>query len=129
MNGGRRQMDEKGIIEITTDGDITIVSFGSETITGLSGLEQISEELRGFIAANQPKKIVVDFCGVKFFSSQMLGLLVDVWRRLSDYGGVVSISGINPQLSRVFKITSLDRIFKFYPDRADAVKSISDKEL
>jgi anti-sigma B factor antagonist len=129
MNGGRRRMDEKGIIEITTDGDITIVSFGAETITGLSGLEQISEELRGFIAANQPKKIVVDFWGVKFFSSQMLGLLVDVWRKLSDYGGVVLISGINPQLSRVFKITSLDRIFKFYPDRADAVKSISDKEL
>ena len=122
-------MDEKGIIEITTDGDITIVSFGAETITGLSGLEKISEELRGFIAANQPKKIVVDFCGVKFFSSQMLGLLVDVWRKLSDYGGVVLISGINPQLSRVFKITNLDRIFKFYPDRADAVKSISDKEL
>jgi len=122
-------MDEKGIIEITTDGDITIVSFGAETITGLSGLEQISEELREFIAANQPKKMVVDFCGVKFFSSQMLGLLVDVWRKLSDYGGVVLISGINPQLSRVFKITSLDRIFKFYPDRTDAVKSISDKEL
>jgi anti-sigma B factor antagonist len=121
-------MDEKGIIEITTDGDITIVSFGAETITGLSGLEKISEQLREFIAANQPKKIVVDFCGVKFFSSQMLGLLVDVWRKLSDYGGVVLISGINPQLSRVFKITSLDRIFKFYPDRADAVKSISDKE-
>ncbi len=128
MHRGLSQMDEKGIIEITTDGDITIVSFGAETITGLSGLEQISEELRGFIAANQPKKIVVDFCGVKFFSSQMLGLLVDVWRKLSDYGGVVSISGINPQLSRVFKITNLDRIFKFYPDRADAVKSISDKE-
>ncbi len=129
MHRGLSQMDEKGIIEITTDGDITIVSFGAETITGLSGLEQISEELREFIAANQPKKMVVDFCGVKFFSSQMLGLLVDVWRKLSDYGGVVLISGINPQLSRVFKITSLDRIFKFYPDRTDAVKSISDKEL
>ena len=129
MHRGLSQMDEKGIIEITTDGDITIVSFGAETITGLSGLEQISEQLREFIAANQPKKMVVDFCGVKFFSSQMLGLLVDVWRKLSDYGGVVLISGINPQLSRVFKITSLDRIFKFYPDRADAVKSISDKEL
>ena len=76
MHRGLSQMDEKGIIEITTDGDITIVSFGAETITGLSGLEQISEELREFIAANQPKKMVVDFCGVKFFSSQMLGLLV-----------------------------------------------------
>jgi len=121
-------MDEKGIIEITTADDVAIVSFGSESITGLSGLEQMSEQLREFIAANQPKKMVVDFYGVKFFSSQMLGLLVDVWRKLSDYGGVVLISGINPQLSRVFKITNLDRIFKFYPDRASALEAISDRE-
>jgi len=128
MHRGQNQMDEKGIIEITTAGDVAIVSFGAESITGLSGLEQMSEQLREFIAANQPKKMVVDFCGVKFFSSQMLGLLVDVWRKLSDYGGVVLISGINPQLSRVFKITNLDRIFKFYPDRASALEAISDRE-
>lgn len=59
----------------------------------------------------------------------MLGLLVDTWRKLSDYGGIVLISGINPQLNRVFKITNLDKIFDFYPDRASAVKAISQKKL
>ena len=121
-------MDAEQIIQISTDGNVTIVSFGSETITGLSGLEQINERLRSLIADNQPAKIVVDFDGVKFFSSQVLGLLVDVWRRLSDYGGIMLISGINPQLNRVFKITNLDKIFEFYPDRASAVKAMHDKE-
>ena len=122
-------MDAEQIIQISTDGNVTIVSFGMETITGLSGLEQINERLRSLIADNQPAKIVVDFDGVKFFSSQVLGLLVDVWRRLSDYGGIMLISGINPQLNRVFKITNLDKIFEFYPDRASAVKAMHDKEL
>ena len=121
-------MDAEQIIQISTDGNVTIVSFGSETITGLSGLEQINERLRSLIADDQPAKIVVDFDGVKFFSSQVLGLLVDVWRRLSDYGGIMLISGINPQLNRVFKITNLDKIFEFYPDRASAVKAMHDKE-
>lgn len=121
-------MDEKSMIEITTADDVTVVSFSAESITGVSGLDRISEKLREFISANQPSKMVVDFCGVKFFSSQVLGLLVDVWRRLSDYGGVVLISGINPQLSRVFKITSLDKIFRFYADKAGAVKAISKKQ-
>ncbi|MHC4722216.1 MAG: STAS domain-containing protein, partial [Planctomycetota bacterium] len=89
-------MDAEQIIQISTDGNVTIVSFGMETITGLSGLEQINERLRSLIADNRPAKIVVDFDGVKFFSSQVLGLLVDVWRRLSDYGGTMLISGINP---------------------------------
>jgi len=122
-------MDVKQIIQITTDGDVTIVSFGLETITGLSGLEQINKRLRALIADDQPGKIVVDFDGVKFFSSQVLGLLVDVWRRLSDYGGIMLISGINPQLNRVFKITNLDKIFEFYPDRASAVKAMRQKKL
>ncbi len=122
-------MDAEQIIQISTDGNVTIVSFGTETITGLSGLEQINERLRSLIADDQPAKIVVDFDGVKFFSSQVLGLLVDVWRRLSDYGGIMLISGINPQLNRVFKITNLDKIFEFYPDRASAVKAMHDKEL
>ena len=121
-------MDAEQIIQISTDGNVTIVSFGSETITGLSGLEQINERLRSLIADDQPAKIVVDFDGVKFFSSQVLGLLVDVWRRLSDYGGIMLISGINPQLNRVFKITNLDKIFEFYPDKASAVKAMHDKE-
>ena len=122
-------MDVKQIIQITTDGDVTIVSFGLETITGLSGLEQINERLRALIADDQPGKIVVDFDGVKFFSSQVLGLLVDVWRKLSDYGGIMLISGINPQLNRVFKITNLDKIFEFYPNRASAVKAMRQKKL
>ena len=122
-------MDVKQIIQITTDGDVTIVSFGLETITGLSGLEQINERLRALIADDQPGKIVVDFDGVKFFSSQVLGLLVDVWRRLSDYGGGMLISGINPQLNRVFKITNLDKIFEFHPDRASAVRAMRQKKL
>lgn len=121
-------MDAEQIIQISTDGNVTIVSFVMETITGLSGLEQINERLRSLIADNQPAKIVVDFDGVKFFSSQVLGLLVDVWRRLSDYGGIMLISGINPQLNRVFKITNLDKIFEFYPDRASAVKAMHDKK-
>jgi anti-anti-sigma regulatory factor len=54
---------------------------------------------------------------------------VDIWRKLGEYGGIMLISGINPQLNRIFKITNLDKIFEFYPDRAGAIKAIKDKEL
>ena len=122
-------MDTEQIIQINKEGDVTIVSFGLETITGLSGLEQVNERLRALIADDRPGRIIVDFAGVKFFSSQVLGLLVEVWRRLNDYGGIMLISGINPQLNRVFKITNLDKIFDFYPDRASAIKSIGQQKL
>jgi anti-sigma B factor antagonist len=114
-------MEKKAIIEIEPRGSVSVMSFASASIGGIDEIEQISTEIRGYIEKNQPKRVVVDFNGVKFFSSQMLGLLVDIWRRLREYDGKVFISGINPQLSRVFKITNLDRIFEFYPDMESAV--------
>ena len=120
-------MDEKQIIEIADEDGVKVVSFAAESISAALDVEQVAGELREFVLANKPRRIVVDFAGVKFFSSQILGLLVDVWRKLQNYGGVFVISGINPQLNRVFKITNLDKIFEFYPDRAGAVSAIRDK--
>jgi len=122
-------MEENNLIDISTDSGVTIISFRLASISGVSGLEQLSNELRNYITDNKPKEVVVDFLGVKFFSSQMLGLLVDMWRKITEYEGVLLISGINPQLSRVFKITNLDKIFQFCPDRQTAVKRIKDKRV
>ena len=117
-------MDKQALINIETSGDITVVSFNTPSICGVAGVEKISTELRQFVISTKPKKLIIDFCGVKFFSSQMLGLLVDIWRKLTDAGGQLIISGIDPQLGRVFKITNLDKIFKFYPDRDQAINAM-----
>ena len=120
-------MDEKALTKIETRGSVGIISFASASIGGIDDIEQISGEVRDYIEKNHPRKVIVDFDGVRFFSSQMLGLLVDIWRRGSEYDGRVFISGINPQLGRVFKITNLDRIFKFYPDMESAVAAAKAK--
>jgi anti-sigma B factor antagonist len=118
-------MDEKQTIEITANEDVTVVVFNAACISGVEDIQAASEKVTRFIAENCPQKMVVDFQQVKFFTSQTLGLLMDIWRRLKDYDGRVVISGINPQLHRVFKITNLDKIFEFYPDRQSALESIS----
>ncbi len=111
-------------IDIEIVDDVTVVSFVVYAISSVNGIEAVSEQIRAYIAENQPDKMVVDFSKVKFLSSQMLGLLVDVWRRLGVYGGHLVISGINPQLNRVFKITNLDKIFEFAADKDSAVEQI-----
>ncbi len=122
--GNRRLMDDKKMIEFVTHRDVTVVSFNEASIYSVSDIDQVNEELRQFVERDKPKKMIVDFSGVKFISSQMLGLLVDLWRKMTEYGGVVLISGIVPQLNRVFKITNLDKIFDFYPDAESALKTL-----
>lgn len=122
--GAWGRMHEKTDVEITTQDNVTIVRFSSSFISAVQDLDDISKKITDFISANYPQKIVVDFHRVKFFSSSILGLLVYVRRKLQDYGGQIVISGINPQLHRVFKITNLDKIFNFYPDKETAAKAI-----
>jgi anti-sigma B factor antagonist len=87
-------------------------------------MEKIAETLQGLIQNHQTRKMVIDFSNVCFFSSQMLGLLVNIWRHMKDVGGILLISGINPQLTRVFRITHLDKLFDFYDDLEAAVASL-----
>lgn len=112
------------IIEVETFGGITVISFLAGSISGVSDVEESSAELGKFIDQSEPARVVVDFEGVRFFSSQVLGMLVDIWKRLRKFEGKVVISGINPDLSRVFRITNLDRLFDFYQDRQSALEAL-----
>lgn len=112
------------ILEINADDDILVVSFKQPSIGGIGQVEKIAEPLRDLVQQNQSCKMILDFSDVQFFSSQMLGLLVDLWRRLKDSGGALLISGINPQLTRVFRITHLDKLFDFYDDTDAAVSAL-----
>ncbi|MBN1124395.1 MAG: STAS domain-containing protein [Sedimentisphaerales bacterium] len=118
-------MSERNIMEITKVDDAAVVSFVRQSIGSAAGVEEITDQLRRFVTEQKPPKVVVDFTGVKFFSSMMLGLLVDVWKRMRKYGGRLLISGIDPQLTRVFRITNLDTIFEFAPDRNAALSKLN----
>ena len=118
-------MSETAAVEITSKPDVTIVSFNATSISGLAGIEEASKTISKFILDNCPRKIVVDFERVKFFSSQTLGLIMEMWKKLQNYGGKVVICGIEPQLHRVFKITNLDKIFEFFPDKDSAVAALA----
>lgn len=118
-------MDCKVRIEITKEDNLGIVSFKDSCISDVEGIAAASRQIKKFIEENRPAKIIFDFTGVKFFSSQVLGLLLDIRAALQPYNGQVVVSAINPQLHRVFKITNLDKIFRFYPNRDSAVKTVN----
>ena len=111
--------------EITIEANTAIVAFKSASISDVDGITNASSLIKEFIEKNEPKRLVFDFEGVKFFSSQVLGLLLDIRSKMSKHNGEVVISAINPQLHRVFKITNLDKVFKFFPDKESVLKITS----
>jgi len=114
-------MQEEIGLDIARDGNVAIASFKSACISDAEEITKASTQLRQYIQADPPKRMVFDFDGVKFFSSQVLGLLLEARAHLRPHDGDVAVTSLNPQLLRVFKITNLDKIFRLYPDLATAV--------
>ena len=116
-------MVEETIGQISSEGDVAIITFRKGSISNIEDISATAEHIAGFIEANHPRLVIFDFKDVKFFSSRVLGLLLETRASLSSYNGEVFISGINPQLHRVFKITNLDQVFDFFPDTESAIKA------
>ena len=116
-------MPEEIIGQITKQGDTAIVTFKHSSISNVEDISITAEYIAKFIEANRPNRVIFDFNGVKFFSSRVLGMLLETRAALIGWNGQVLVSSINPQLHRVFKITNLDTVFEFFPDSESAVKS------
>ena len=120
-------MKRKTGIEITGGNSVAVVAFRGASVTDIEEIRSSAEQVGRFIGDNHPKKIVFDFTNVRFFSSQVLGLLLDMRQSVQPFNGEVVISAINPQLHRIFRITNLDRIFRFFPDTESAVNENDNK--
>ncbi|MBL7143140.1 MAG: STAS domain-containing protein [Phycisphaerae bacterium] len=118
-------MNEEIGVEVTNESGAAVVVFKSASVSEVEAITTASKQIKAFIDENQPNKMIFDFESVKFFSSQVLGLLLDIRSKLKPYNGEVVISAINPQLHRVFKITNLDKVFRFFPDKESAFQAIN----
>ena len=118
-------MEEKVDVKISHEDSIAIVAFKADSIIDVDGIATASKQIKEFVDENHPNCLIFDFRGVKFFSSLVLGVLLEIRSKLAMYNGEVAISAINPQLHKVFQITNLDKIFKFFPDKETAVRAVS----
>jgi anti-sigma B factor antagonist len=118
-------MDQKDSIQITQHGPVAVVVFAMASITDAQVIAMASKKIHEFLEGEaRPGWIIFDFEGVNFFSSQILGLLLEIRARMQATGGKVLISAVSPSLLRVFKTTNLDRIFKIFPNSRAAMEAL-----
>jgi anti-anti-sigma factor len=111
-------------IEIVSENSVSVLSFTESSITDSEKISEMAKQIAKFLSDENPDYFIFDFEGVRFFSSQMLGLLLQARDIIIHLGGTILVSSIDPQLYRVFKITNLNTIFTFYPDKESAIRSV-----
>lgn len=101
--------------------DVTVVQFQESAILDALMIQEISEELNHLVEAQHQQKLLLDFMKVKFLSSSALGILVTLRKKVDANKGDLVICGMNPELRKVFKITNLEKLFKFADDEPSAM--------
>jgi len=70
------------------------------------------------------KDVVVDFTSTTFIDSTTLGVLVGGVKRLRSSDGQLSIVCSDRNITKIFEITGLDKVFTIYSSRAEALAGI-----
>ena len=70
------------------------------------------------------KEVVVDLSNTTFIDSTTLGVLVGGVKRLRPNGGQLTLVCSDRNITKIFEITGLDRVFPIYASRAEAVENI-----
>src|SRR5438270_10317146 len=70
------------------------------------------------------KEVVVDFTNTTFIDSTTLGVLVGGVKRLRTNEGRLSLVCSDRNITKIFEITGLDKVFDIYATRDEAVSSL-----
>jgi anti-sigma B factor antagonist len=76
------------------------------------------------VIAQGAKEVVVDFSDTTFIDSTTLGVLVGGVKRLRTNEGQLSLVCSDRNITKIFEITGLDRVFTIYESRDEAVSAI-----
>ena len=77
------------------------------------------------VIAKQAKEVIVDFSDTTFIDSTTLGVLVGGVKRLRANDGQLSLVCSDRNITKIFEITGLDRVFTIYPTREEAVSKLA----
>ena len=118
MSSLRTQMNE----------DVLVVYFTDAKILDEARIQLIGQELTSSAAsAAQNKKMLVNFQGVQFMSSAMIGKLVLLNKKCKTDEVALKMCTISPNVLEVFKITKLNKVFEIFDTEEKALKAFKGK--
>jgi len=77
------------------------------------------------VIAQGGKDVIVDFTNTTFIDSTTLGVLVGGVKRLRTNDGQLSLVCNDRNITKIFEITGLDRVFTIHATRDEAVGALS----
>jgi anti-sigma B factor antagonist len=102
----------------TTDGGITVVMPSGRL--DVSGAPTLKAAIGDVVKDGTPR-LVIDMEGVSFVDSTGLGSVIAALKLVRGSKGDLRLAAPNQQVRVVLELTTLDRVFAYYPTVEDAL--------
>ncbi|MBA4019114.1 MAG: anti-sigma factor antagonist [Pirellula sp.] len=118
MSGNRR-------LEVSEVGDVTVVRFVDRKILDVTNIHELGRELFALVEEQNRKKLLLNFTTVEFLSSETLGELIKLEKKVKQHTGRLMLTNIKPEIYEVFAITRLNKLFDIRDEEAEALAAFS----
>jgi anti-sigma B factor antagonist len=97
-------------------GEVTVIRFRqAEVSLDEETARAVSDELLDLVDEATRGTAVFEFGNVHYLTSTMLGVLIDLHKRLRAAGGQLIVQNVQPEVYDIFDVTRLNRLFAVRP--------------
>jgi anti-anti-sigma factor len=108
------------ILRVRTAAGVTIVGFLEADLDSEAKILAAGQGIAALLEAGR-SRLLLDFGGVRYVGSAMLGKLIALHRRAAKAGGRMVLCGLSPYLRTIFEVGRLDQILAIRQDEDDAL--------
>ena len=84
--------------------------------------EEVRVKIDDRISRENIRKLVLDFSGVTFMDSSGIGVIIGRYKKISMRSGEVNIISVSKSIKRVFELSGIFKIIKYYENLDEALK-------
>jgi anti-sigma B factor antagonist len=102
------------------EGKVLFIEVGTPSLMDPADLEELAGQLYHRIDVEDNRRIVLDFRRVEYISSQAIGILMSLHKKIAGLKGTLILCGVNARLTQLLQITRLDKVLKVMPSQKEA---------
>jgi anti-anti-sigma factor len=104
------------------DGTTVVDILNAETLFAADDISELGNQLHGLVEAGH-NQLLLNFHAVRTMSSDVLGLLASLHRRLQKSRGCLGLTGVDPVLGDMMRICCLDRVFDIHGGESESPRA------
>ncbi|MCA9247047.1 MAG: STAS domain-containing protein [Planctomycetales bacterium] len=118
-------MERSEFFDQETVDDVTVITLDGKEVLDREKLSELREAISSLVDQEHPHKLLVDFGGVQYCTSEFIGVLIRAHRRLAQDNGRIDLCNLQPTIHEVFKTLNLDgTMFRIHDTRGTALTEL-----